>query len=158
MPRRIVFTPESMVEPYGLKIFEQVTRLGLKPEILKSNRITGLRGENERETYRLAKSTLAVVKAPPSAMRLTPIPPSADWQFHIAQGCPAHCHYCYLAGSLSGPPAVRVYSNLPEILENNIHFERPGQFTTFEASCYTDPLSLEHLTGGLSLSIEHFSR
>ncbi len=157
MPKRVVFTQEAIDEPYGKQIFERITSLGLKAEILKNNRLTGLRGETERETYKLAKSTLAIVKAPPGAFRLSPIPPSADWQFHIAQGCPAHCQYCYLAGSLSGPPAIRVYSNLPEILSNLAQYEKPYTFTTFEASCYTDPLSIEHLTGGLSEAIKYFS-
>jgi spore photoproduct lyase len=123
---------------------------------LKNNRLAGLRGATERETYKLAKSTMAVVKAPPSAFKLSPIPPSADWQFHLAQGCPAHCHYCYLAGSLSGPPVIRVYANLPNILQNLQHYQG-NSFTTFEASCYTDPLGIEHLTGGLSKTITHFS-
>ena len=33
--------------------------------------------------------------------------------------------------------------------------ERGGEGTTFEASCYTDPLALEHLTGSLSATIAH---
>ncbi|MGH3639575.1 MAG: spore photoproduct lyase family protein [Mycobacterium sp.] len=50
---------------------------------------------------------MAVV-APPSKRRLQPIPPSADWRIDLATGCPGHCQYCYLAGSLSGPPITRV--------------------------------------------------
>ncbi len=156
-PKRVVFTAEAINEPYGQEIFHRVSAFGIEPEILKTNRLTGLRGATERETYRIAKSTLAIVKAPPSAYKLTPIPPSADWQFHLAQGCPAHCQYCYLAGSLSGPPAIRVYANLPEILENLKQYENPGRLTTYEASCYTDPLSLEHLTHGLSKAVAYFS-
>jgi spore photoproduct lyase len=98
------------------------------------------------------------VKAPPSQFRLQPIPPSADWQFHLAQGCPAHCHYCYLAGSLSGPPVIRVNANLPSILENLKNYIQPQGVTTFEASCYTDPLGIEHLTGGLQKTISFFSQ
>jgi spore photoproduct lyase len=143
-------------EPYGQEIYERVTRLNLPVEVLKTNRLSGLRGATERETYKLSKTTLAIVKAPPSAFKLSPIPPSADWQFHLAQGCPAHCQYCYLAGSLSGPPVVRVYANLPAILQN-LQPYHTGGFTTFEASCYTDPLGIEHLTSGLSKVIQHFS-
>ncbi|HLI76913.1 MAG TPA: hypothetical protein VKV02_08200, partial [Acidobacteriaceae bacterium] len=117
--------------------------------------------------YAQAKTSLAIVMAPPSARKLQPIPPSADWQFHLAQGCPAHCQYCYLAGSLSGPPVTRVYANLPEILENLRRYlgtgkitsssrERAQEGTTFEASCYTDPLGIEHLTGGLAEAIRFF--
>jgi spore photoproduct lyase len=157
MPKRVVFTPDALEKPYGQKIYERTKSLNLNVEVLKSNRITGLRGATERETYKIAKSTMAVVTAPPSAFNLRPIPPSADWQFHLAEGCPAHCQYCYLAGSLQGPPAIRVFANLPEILENTIKYERLNQITSFEASCYTDPLSLEHLTGGLEETINFFS-
>jgi spore photoproduct lyase len=89
-------------------------------------------------------------------LKLSPIPPSADWQFHLAEGCPAHCQYCYLAGSLQGPPVVRAFANLPQILQNLAAYERPGQATTFEVSCYTDPLGIEHLTGSLAECIRHF--
>ena len=156
MPKRVLFTPEAIDEPFGQKIHERVANLGLPIEILKNNRLTNLRGEDERETYRLSKTTMAVVKAPPGAMKLQPIPPSADWQFHLAQGCPAHCHYCYLAGSLSGPPVVRVFANLPSILENTINYIDHTKPTSFEASCYTDPLGIEHLTGSLAECIRFF--
>ena len=33
---------------------------------------------------------------------------------------------------------------------------RAGEGTTFEASCYTDPLGIEHLTGSLAATIRHF--
>lgn len=156
IPRRVMFTPDALEEDYGKELYERVQGHGIAVEVLKNNRLLNLRGKDERETYRLAKSTLAVVKAPPSQFKLQPIPPSADRQFHLAQGCPAHCHYCYLAGSLSGPPVVRVYANLPAILENLKAYIQPGKLTTFEASCYTDPLSLEHLTGGLQKTIAFF--
>ena len=157
MPKRIVFTADAFKEPYGQKIYNRVKKLGLSPEVAQNNRITGLRGKDERETYRIAKNTLAIVNAPPSAFNLRPIPPSADWQFHLAEGCPAHCQYCYLAGSLSGPPAIRVFANLPQILQNTIRYQRLNQVVSYEASCYTDPLSIEHLTGGLEETIKFFA-
>ena len=153
-PKRVLFTPDALEQPFGQQMFERMTSLGLDITELSSNRVTGLRGKDERETYRLAKQTLAVVNAPPSMMKLQPIPPSADWQFHLAKGCPAHCQYCYLAGSLSGPPVTRVYANLPEILGHLAQYENGP--TTFEVSCYTDPLGLEHLTGSLSECIKYF--
>ena len=156
MPKRVVFTPDAMEEPYGQEIYRRVSDLNLKIDVMKTNRITGLRGATDRETYKIAKSTLAIVNAPPSAFNLRPIPPSADWQFHLAEGCPAHCQYCYLAGSLQGPPAIRVFANLPKILESTKRYESLSTVTSFEASCYTDPLSIEHLTGGLAKTIEFF--
>ncbi|WP_207533215.1 spore photoproduct lyase family protein [Desertivirga arenae] len=155
-PRRVVFNAETLQLPYGKELLQRIDDLHLKVDISKNNRVTGLKGKTERETYQIAKSTMAVVVAPPSAFRLRPIPPSADWQFHLAEGCPAHCQYCYLAGSLSGPPAIRVFANLPDILENLRNYIDPEKLTTFEASCYTDPLSLEHLTGGLARTINFF--
>jgi spore photoproduct lyase len=134
---------------------------------LKSNRLTGLTGESARQTYVHAKTALAVVVAPPSKRRLQPIPPSADWRVDLAEGCPAHCQYCYLASSLSGPPITRVYANLPEILGSlsdyvgkggvtSVSEQRAHEGTTFEASCYTDPLGIEHLTSSLAETIAHF--
>jgi spore photoproduct lyase len=156
MPKRVLFTADAIKEPFGQKIYERIAKLNLPVEVLKHNRITGLRGETDRETYKLAKSTLAIVNAPEGAYKLRPIPPSADFQFHLAEGCPAHCQYCYLAGSLSGPPAIRVFANLPSILYNTTRYEQLNKITSFEASCYTDPLSLEHLTGSLSETIQFF--
>ena len=173
MPKRVLFTPDALNEPYGQQIYERVSALNLPIEVMKNNRLTGLRGADDRETYRIAKNTLAIVNAPPSAMRLQPIPPSADWQMNLAEGCPAHCQYCYLAGSLAGPPVVRVYANLPTMLANTASYEgtyppnatwqnKAGQAgarpTSFEVSCYTDVLGIEHLTGGLAECIRYFGQ
>lgn len=156
LPKRVVFTPDALDEPFGQQIYERVSALNLPIEVSKNNRITGLRGADERETYRIAKNTLAVVNAPPSAFRLQPIPPSADWQMNLAEGCPAHCQYCYLAGSLAGPPVIRAYANLPKMLANTASYEQPGGQTTFEVSCYTDVIGIEHLTGSLAECIRYF--
>lgn len=156
LPDRVLFTPAALAEPWGQQILSRVQSLNLPVEELPRNRVTGLRGEDDRQTYTNAKRTLAVVTAPPSHFKLSPIPPSADWQFHLAEGCPAHCQYCYLAGSLQGPPVIRAFANLPQILQNLAAYERPGQATSFEVSCYTDPLGIEHLTGSLSECIRYF--
>ena len=123
---------------------------------LQSPRLTGLRGESDRETYDISKRALAVVTAPKGQFKLSPIPPSADRQFHLAEGCPGHCQYCYLAGSLQGPPVIRVFANLPQILGNLAAYESAGHPTSFEVSCYTDPLGIEHLTGSLAECIRYF--
>ena len=156
MPERVVFTPAALEESYGQEILQRLKSLNLPVEELPRNRLTGLRGESDRQTYDIAKRTLAVVTAPPSSFKLSPIPPSADWQFHIAEGCPAHCQYCYLAGSLQGPPVIRVFANLPQILQNLAAYEQPNKATSFEVSCYTDPLGIEHLTGSLAECIRYF--
>jgi len=168
MPKRVMVTPAALEHAHGRAIAERCAAQGIEVQELPANRLTGLRGPDARETYRRSKTTLAVVVAPPSALKLQPIPPSADFSFHLAHGCPAHCQYCYLAGSLPGPPVTRAYANVDEILEATRAFEgrgtvtsrsrdRSGEGTTFEASCYTDPLGIEHLTGSLARSVEHFA-
>ena len=158
-PKQVYFTAAAWEEAHGRRIAERLDSLAINYEVLKANRLPRLTKGTTREVYKRAKNTLAIVNAPPSQFRLTPIPPSADWQYHLAKGCPAHCQYCYLAGSLPGAPITRAYANLDQILENNINYFQPGKPTnSFEASCYTDPLGLEHLTGSLSRSINWFAQ
>ena len=166
-PRRVLITRAAREWPMAALVAERAAAMGSEVVELAGDRIAGLRGEDEAETYRRAKSTLAVVVASPSAMRPQPIPPSADWRFDLATGCPAHCQYCYLAGSLSGPPVTRLFANLPEILDHLELFVGQGRVTsrsqarahegtTFEASCYTDPLALDHLSDALSQAVARF--
>ena len=168
-PKRVVITPAAADHPHGQRIVERVEGLGIEVERLKANRLTGVRGADERQTYALAKATMAIVVSPPSRRKLQPISPSADWRFDLAEGCPAHCQYCYLAGSLSGPPVTRVYADVDEILEGlepyvgqgtitSRNDARRDEGTTFEASCYTDPLALEHLTGSWERSVRFFGQ
>ena len=152
---------------HGRAIAGRAAALGIAVDTLPADRLALAFGDDERRAYAEAKQTLAVVVAPPSKRRLQPIAPSADWRVDLAEGCPAHCSYCYLAGSLKGPPITRAYANLPEILaELPPHLgqgkvtsrssRRAHEGTTFEASCYTDPLALEHLTGSLSALVAWF--
>ncbi|MGC4807733.1 spore photoproduct lyase family protein [Micromonospora sp. DT233] len=166
-PRRVVVTPAALDHAHGRRIVDRIEGLGIAVERLRANRLVGLRGETDRQTYARAKSTLAIVVSPPSRRTLQPIAPSADWRVDLAEGCPAHCQYCYLAGSLSGPPVTRVYADLDDILAGLADYAgrgtvtsrraaRADEGTTFEASCYTDPLALEHLTGSWRRAVEHF--
>ena len=167
MPSRVLVTRSAYEQPHGAAIVARCEAAGVSDiTLLPADRLPALRAETDRAAYALAKQTLAVVVAPPSKRKLVPIPPSADWRIDLAAGCPGHCQYCYLAGSLQGPPITRVYANLPDILaEMDAHVGRGGvtsaspdrahEGTTFEASCYTDPLALEHLTGSLSATISH---
>ncbi|MCB4825468.1 SPL family radical SAM protein [Roseicella aerolata] len=162
VPKRVLATAAALSWPDGEAMAERAAALGADVVRLKGDRLTGL-----PEVYADAKSTLALVVAPPSRRRPQPIPPSADWRFDLATGCPAHCQYCYLAGSLAGPPIVRAFANLPEILaelppllgQGRVTSRDPGRAaegTTFEASCYTDPLGIEHITGALGQAIRFF--
>ena len=165
-PKHVLVTRAAAEQPHAAEIVRRCEAAGIEDiSFLSGDRLTGLTGASERETYARAKATLAVVVAPPSALKPQPIPPSADWRIDLARGCPAHCQYCYLAGSLSGPPVTRVYANLDDVLASvGSHAgrgsvtsgtaERGHEGTTFELSCYTDPLALEHLTGSLATAVE----
>ncbi len=168
-PRQLLITRAARAFDHGLRIAERAAALGIDVVELPGDRLKLEQGDDARRAYVKAKSTLAVVVAPPSKRRLQPIAPSADWRVDLAEGCPAHCSYCYLAGSLKGPPVTRVYANLEEILEalpaylgqgtiTSRSSARSHEGTTFEASCYTDPLALEPLTGSLSAAIAWFGR
>ncbi|WP_182085389.1 spore photoproduct lyase family protein [Aureimonas sp. ME7] len=168
-PKRVLVTASALLHEHGREIAARAQALGIDVERLSSDRLPLDRSADARAGYGAAKSTLAVVVAPPSKLRFQPIAPSADWRVDLAEGCPAHCSYCYLAGSLKGPPITRVYGNLEDIFEalprhlgtgtiTSRQTARAHEGTTFEASCYTDPLGIEHLTGSLSLLIAHFGR
>jgi spore photoproduct lyase len=168
VPERVLVTPSARAWAHGRAVAERAAAFGAEVVELKTDRLPSLAAGDPRQAYRAAKGTLAVVAAPPGKRRLQPIPPSADWRFDFAEGCPAHCQYCYLAGSLQGPPVTRVYANLPEILAGlgayvgkgavtSRSAARAGEGTTFEASCYADPLGIEHLTGSLAAAVRHFA-
>ncbi len=162
-PRRALLTRSAREWAHGREIAARCAAQGVEIVELPSDRL----GVPPDAPYAFAKSTLAITVASASKLRLQPIAPSADWRLDLAEGCPAHCSYCYLAGSLKGAPLVRVYANLPEIFDaaaahlgqgritsRSIH--RAAEGTTYECSCYTDPLGIEHLTGSLAAAVGHF--
>jgi spore photoproduct lyase len=165
LPKRVLVTRSAAEQPHTAEILRRAEAVGVPEiEVLRSDRLTGFSTGSEREVYARAKSTLAVVVAPPSQLVPQPIPPSADWRIDLARGCPAHCQYCYLAGSLAGPPVTRAYANLDAVLAGiGTHAghgtvtsgtaARGHEGTTFELSCYTDPLGIEHLTGSLAEAV-----
>jgi spore photoproduct lyase len=169
LPRRVVATRSARAFAHGRAILERAAAAGIEVVELTGDRLAAALPDDPRAAYREAKATLAIVVAPPSKRRLQPIAPSADWRVDLAEGCPAHCSYCYLAGSLKGPPITRVYANLDEILDalpaylaqgtiTSRSAARAHEGTTFEASCYTDPLALEPLTRSLSTAVAWFGR
>ncbi len=167
LPQHVLVTRSAAELPHGRRIVERAAAAGVADiQLLPGDRLPSITADNPRAAYARAKATLAVVVAPPSKRRLQPIPPSADWRVDLAEGCPAHCQYCYLAGSLTGPPITRAYANVDEILGGLAPAVGHGavttgtdarghEGTTFEVSCYTDPLALEHLTGSLAQAITH---
>ncbi|SOB87306.1 spore photoproduct lyase [Sphingomonas guangdongensis] len=168
-PRRLLVTRAAREWDHAREVMRRAALLGSEIVELPGDRFSLDLPVEPARAYAAAKQTVALVVAPPSKRRLQPIAPSADWRVDLAEGCPAHCGYCYLAGSLKGPPITRVYANLEEILAGLPAYlgqgsvtsrsrARAHEGTTFEASCYTDPLALEPLTGALAATIAWFGR
>ncbi len=166
LPTRVLATKSALTWDHGRAIAERASQHGIEVVELPTDRLALAFPDDPRQAYAQAKQTLALTVAPPSKRRLQPIAPSADWRVDLAEGCPAHCSYCYLAGSLKVPPITRAYANLPEILDElpkhlglgkvmSRSRARAHEGTTYEASCYTDPLALEHLTGSLAATIAY---
>jgi spore photoproduct lyase len=163
----VLVTRAALDHAHGRQIVDRASALGIEVVALPGNAIRLPPQADERRAYAEAKATLALVTAPPSKLKLQPIAPSADFRVDLAEGCPAHCSYCYLAGSLKGPPVTRVYANLDDITAVLPSYLGQGRITsrsrtrahegtTFEASCYTDPLAIEPLTGSLAALIRYF--
>ncbi len=168
-PRRLLITRSARGHAHGLAMAERAAAMGVPVVELPGDQVRLDLPDDPRRQYAEAKNTLAVVVAPAGKLRFQPIAPSADWRVDLAEGCPAHCNYCYLAGSLKGPPITRAYANLDEIeaaLPGHLgrgtitsrSRTRGHEGTTFEASCYTDPLGIEPVTGSLAALIEWFGR
>ena len=75
-PRRVFITRAAYAARHGRRIAERLDRLGVTYELLKGDRLPKLGVSGDvRQTYKLAKNTLAVVNAPAGQLRLTSIPP-----------------------------------------------------------------------------------
>jgi len=82
------------------------------------------------------------------------------WHFSPYGFCPYGCKYCYLAGTqgVNFSPTVKIYVNLPEILNEidriALSLEKP---TSFYIGKLQDPLALDPLTAYSSILIPFFA-
>lgn len=151
IPDLVYFEPNSLNYAKGKQILTWVQAQGIPYQMTTShNRITNLPGTTEVEKYRNAKRTLVVGVR--KTLKFDQSKPSAEYAIPISTGCIGHCHYCYLQTTLGAKPYIRVYVNTDEIWDAAKQYieERKPEITRFEASCTSDPLSLEHITGNLS--------
>ena len=93
-PKRVLVTRSALAWDHGRAIAARAEALGVPVERLSSDRLSLGLPDDPAAAYAAAKTTLAVVVAPPGKLRLQPIAPSADWRVDLAEGCPAHCSYC----------------------------------------------------------------
>lgn len=82
------------------------------------------------------------------------------WHFSPYGFCPYGCKYCYLAGTqgVKFSPTVKIYVNLPEILDEIDRIARRlGKPTSFYIGKLQDPLALDPLTAYSSVLIPFFA-
>jgi spore photoproduct lyase len=111
------------------------------------------------------KRTLVLgVLNPASAVRCTQVNDAEQpfrWHFSVYGHCFYGCSYCYLAGTdgVWHSPTVRVYVNLPEIVEEiERQANKLGTVTTFYLGKLQDGLSLDPLTAYSSVLLPFFAQ
>ena len=82
------------------------------------------------------------------------------WHFSPYGFCPYGCKYCFLAGTqgVKFSPTVKIYVNLPEILEDiEVIASKIGKPTAFYLGKLQDALALDPLTGYSTVIIPFFA-
>ncbi len=159
MPDRVYFEAEALKHPIGKRIETFCKNNDI--EILQTtahHQVRNIPGKTEKEKFANAKKTLVVGLK--KSMDLCDCRPSAHYQFSLMTNCPGNCEYCYLFSTQGKRPYVRVYVNIDDIfntIDKYIEKNLP-KITYFEAASTGDPLGVEHITGTLKKSIEHFGK
>jgi spore photoproduct lyase len=157
MPERVYFEPSARETVVGKRI-QKFCEDNHVPILYTTshNQVRDLPGKDEKSKYAAAKKTLVVgIK---KSMKLEVCKPSAHYQFSLTTNCPGNCEYCYLYSTQAKKPFVRVYVNMEElygVIDEHIKARLPHA-TMFEAASTGDPLAVEHITGTLKDTIEHF--
>ena len=159
MPKLIYVEPRALEYPLGKELVSKFEKMGMEiKETTSHNQIRNLPGENHFQKYRNAKSTLVVGVR--KTLKFDTSKPSAEYAIPFATGCMGHCHYCYLQTTMGSKPYIRTYVNVDEIFDAAEEYmaERAPEFTSFEASCTSDIVGVDHLTHTLKRAIEFFGK
>ena len=134
----------------------RLAELGVRVTVLRKGQRPEVPGHNPSQVYAEAKKTLVVRVR--KEKEFSTCRPSAHYQLPLVTSCPGLCQYCYLQTRLGPRPYIRVYANLEEILGEaaRLAADRSPEVTVFEGAATSDPLPVEHITGSLRRSIEHF--
>ncbi|NLL47285.1 MAG: spore photoproduct lyase [Firmicutes bacterium] len=158
-PGRAIFEPAALEYPLGKRLYTHFQELGIEIQTTPShNRVTGIPGKTPKEKYVQAKQSLVIGVR--RTLKFSSCKPSAHYQLPLATSCPGFCEYCYLQTTLGPKPAIRVYVNVEEILEQAQKYiaERAPEITIFEGAATSDPIPTEYLTGSLKRAIEFFGQ
>jgi spore photoproduct lyase len=155
LPEQAYFDPKSLKYEEGRKLKQYLEERNIP--IIESKKVD-IEYHSPSVNYMKAKNTILVTTT--GQKKLTPCRPSADYQFALSSSCPGNCEYCYLQTTQGEKPVIKIFVNIDDILnviQTHIESRKP-EITTFEAASITDPVGLEHLTGGLKKCIEFFGR
>ncbi|MCC5910448.1 MAG: spore photoproduct lyase [Clostridiaceae bacterium] len=159
MPDRVYFEPSVRETIIGKRILQFCHDHNIPIlETTAHYQVRDLPGKDEKAKYAAAKKTLIVGNK--RSLKLEVCKPSAHYQFSLMTNCPGNCEYCYLFSTQGKKPYVRVYVNTEELFETIDKYieKRLPNATMFEAASTGDPLAVEHITGSLRDTIEHFGR
>jgi len=147
---------EALSYPIGESIRRRLTGLRVPVTVLRKGQRPEVPGKNPSQVYAEAKKTLVVRVR--KEKEFSSCRPSAHYQLPLVTSCPGLCQYCYLQTQLGPRPYIRAYANLEEILSTaqRLAAARSPEVTVFEGAATSDPLPIEHITGSLRRSIEHF--
>jgi len=152
IPEVAYITPLALKHENGIVIKDKLISLGV-PIIYSSK--PSISYDTSIENYIHSKNTILVTTS--NIKKLTSCKPSANYQFSISSSCPGNCEYCYLQTTQGEKPTIKIFANIEDILKViQAHIEKDTEITSFECSSITDPVALEHLTGGLKTLIEFF--
>lgn len=158
-PKQIFFEKEALEYPLGKTLWDKFEKEGRQVEVLnKSNRVTKIKGDTQKEKYEQAKDVLVVGVR--KTLAFENCKPSAHYQLPLVTGCMGMCEYCYLNTRLANSSYVRVYVNTEEILEKTKQYivERAPEITIFEAAATSDPIPVEAYTHNLEKTIEFMGK
>lgn len=158
-PDRAYFEPAALNYELGKTIKAYCDENNIQQfKTTSHSQVRGIPGENEKEKFKNAKKTLVV--GTKKSLKLDVCRPSADFSFSLMTNCPGNCEYCYLYTTQGKKPYVRVYVNLDEIFKTIDKYidDRKPEKTVFEAASSGDPLAVEHISGALKKTIEHFGQ
>lgn len=154
-PNQVFFEEQALEYEIGEKLWDKFKKEEVAIEILKkSNRITQIKGDTQKEKYENAKKVLVVGVR--KTLEFESCKPSAHYQLPLVTGCMGMCEYCYLNTKLANSSYVRIYVNTNKILQKAKQYiqERKPEKTIFEAAATSDPIPVEEYTGNLAKAIE----
>ena len=135
LPQRVVFTPAALETAHGQAMHAHLAGLGLPIEHLPP---TAHRPAREGRARHLppGEGDPGGGRRPAEQAELSPIPPPPTGS-STSRGLPRALPVLLPGRQPSGPPVVRAYANLPEILAaTRAHDGTAEDPRSFEVSCY----------------------